>query len=127
VTASGPGAVIVGGVYLVQDKLIRLLPEEERVVKDPRRPVVVVSGPDTNGDAAWPLVLACPISGSTSRRTKYDAQLAAGQGGVIKKCWVRVPAVQPLQKTDLQDRSGTLDERLLAQVHTRLVQYMGLV
>jgi mRNA-degrading endonuclease toxin of MazEF toxin-antitoxin module len=127
VTAAGPGAVLAGGVYLVKDDRIRLLPEEDRVVHDPRRPVVIVSGPDTNGDPGWPVVLVCPISGSTSRRTRYDVQLAAGQGGVVKKCWIRVPAVQPLLKTHLEDRSGTLDERLLSQLHARLVQYIGLV
>ena len=115
-----------GGVYLVQEKNIRLLPEEERVLHDARRPVVIVSGPETNGDHGWPFVLMCPISGSTSRRTRYDVQLASGQGGVSKKCWIRVPAVQPLLKTCLEDRSGTLDERLLSQVHARLVQYIGL-
>jgi mRNA-degrading endonuclease toxin of MazEF toxin-antitoxin module len=124
---TGPRTVVAGGVYLVRDDRIRLIPEEERVVHDPRRPVVVVSGPDTNGDQSWPSVLVCPISGSTSRRTKYDVQLARGQGGVIKKCWIRIPAIQPLLKTQLEDRSGTLDERLLSQVHARLFQYMGLV
>lgn len=125
-TSAGPGAVIVGGVYLVADSRIRLLPEEERVVHDPRRPVVVVTGTNTNTDSDWPLVLICPISGSTSRRTRFDVQLAAGQGGVKKKCWIRVPAVQPLLKAHLEDRSGELDERLLSQLHARLVQYIGL-
>lgn len=126
-TRAGPLAAIIGGVYLVQDERLRLIPEEERVTHDTRRPVVVVTGPVTNGDPAWQFVLACPISGSTSRRTRFDVQLAAGQGGVTKKCWIRIPAVQPLLKTQLEDRSGTLDERLLSQVQARLAQYMGIV
>jgi mRNA-degrading endonuclease toxin of MazEF toxin-antitoxin module len=117
----------MGGVYLVRDERLRLIPEEERVMHDSRRPVLVVTGPATNGETDWPFVLACPISGSTSRRTRYDVQLATGQGGVTKKCWIRVPAVQPLLKAHLEDRSGTLDERLLSQVQTRLAQYMGLL
>jgi mRNA-degrading endonuclease toxin of MazEF toxin-antitoxin module len=127
VTKARPEAAIMGGVYLVRDERLRLIPEEERVVHDTRRPVVVVTGPATNGDPVWQFVLVCPISGSTSRRTRYDVQLAAGQGGVTKKCWIRVPAVQPLVKAQLEDRSGTLDERLLSQVQARLAQYMGLV
>jgi mRNA-degrading endonuclease toxin of MazEF toxin-antitoxin module len=127
VTNAGPGAVIIGGVYLIKDELIRLLPEEKREVHVTRRPAVVISGPATNGEAEWPVVLVCPISGSTTHRTRYDVQLAAGQGGATKKCWIRVPAVQPLLKTHLQDRAGILDERLLSQVQARLAQYLGLV
>ncbi|MFC6083840.1 type II toxin-antitoxin system PemK/MazF family toxin [Sphaerisporangium aureirubrum] len=122
-----PGPYVTGGVYLVRDKALRLLPEEERVVHDERRPVVVVTGHRSNGDPDWPFVLACPVSGSTSRRTRFDVQLAQGQGGAQKKCWIRVPAVQPLAKAVLEDRSGTLDEDLLTQVQARLAQYMGLI
>ncbi|MER5621664.1 type II toxin-antitoxin system PemK/MazF family toxin [Streptosporangium sp. NPDC002544] len=122
-----PGPYLAGGVYLVSDKSLRLIPEEDRVVHDERRPVVVVTGTESNGDPDWPFVLACPISGSTSRRTRFDVQLAKGQGGAVKKCWIRVPAVQPLMKSVLEDRSGTLDEDLLTQVHGRLAQYLGLL
>jgi mRNA-degrading endonuclease toxin of MazEF toxin-antitoxin module len=87
----------------------------------------VVTGAQSNGDLKWPFVLVCPISGSTSRRTRFDVQLAKGQGGVIKKCWIRIPAVQPLTKTALEDRAGTLDEDLLTQVQGRLAQNLGLL
>ncbi|WP_169789136.1 hypothetical protein [Nonomuraea candida] len=50
-----------------------------------------------------------------------------GQGGVIKKCWIRVPVVQPLMKTALEDRTGALDEDLLTQVQGRVAQYLGLL
>jgi mRNA-degrading endonuclease toxin of MazEF toxin-antitoxin module len=122
-----PGPYISGGVYLVTDKSLRLIPEEERVVHDQRRPVVVVTSAASNGDPDWPFVLACPISGSTSRRTRFDVQLAKGQAGVVKKCWIRIPAVQPLTKSALEDRTGTLDEDLLTQVQGRLAQYLGLL
>ncbi|MFI6458095.1 type II toxin-antitoxin system PemK/MazF family toxin [Streptosporangium amethystogenes] len=122
-----PGPYLAGGVYLVSDKSLRLIPEEDRVVHDERRPVVVVTGTESNGDPDWPFVLACPISGSTSRRTRFDVQLARGQGGAVKKCWIRIPAVQPLMKSVLEDRTGTLGEDLLTQVHGRLAQYLGLL
>jgi mRNA-degrading endonuclease toxin of MazEF toxin-antitoxin module len=89
--------------------------------------VVVVTGTESNGDPDWPFVLACPISGSTKRRTRFDVQLGTGQGGVTKKCWIRIPAVQPLMKSDLEDKTGTLEEALLTQVQGRLAQYLGLV
>jgi mRNA-degrading endonuclease toxin of MazEF toxin-antitoxin module len=121
------GPYLVGGVYLVSDKALRLIPEEDREIHDERRPVVVVTSAATNGDTAWPFVLICPVSGSTKRRTRFDVQLAAGQGGATKKCWIRIPAVQPLMKTVLEDRTGTLDEDLLTQVQARLAQYLGLL
>ena len=123
-----PGPYVgAGGVYLVSDKVVRLIPEEERVVHDERRPVVVVTGAESNGDPDWPFVLVCPISGSTRRRTRFDVQLGKGQGGVIKKCWIRIPAVQPLMKTALEDQTGTLDESVLIQIQGRLAQYLGLL
>ncbi|WP_165970594.1 type II toxin-antitoxin system PemK/MazF family toxin [Actinomadura sp. 6K520] len=122
-----PGPYVAGGIYLVPDKSLRLIPAEQRDVHDERRPVVIVTGADSNGDPDWPFVLACPISGSTRRRTRFDVQLSHGQGGVTKKCWIRIPAVQPLMKTDLQDRTGVLDEELLTQLQGRLAQYLGLL
>ncbi|MEU2299633.1 type II toxin-antitoxin system PemK/MazF family toxin [Streptomyces antibioticus] len=119
--------VYAGGIYYVVDEKLRLIPDEERQLHDTRRPVLIVTGPTANGDTKWPFVLACPISGSTSRKTRYDVQLAQGQGGVTKKCWVRVPAIQPLMKEALGDRLGTLEERLLSQVQVRLAQYLGMI
>ncbi|MFE5108570.1 type II toxin-antitoxin system PemK/MazF family toxin [Streptomyces sp. NPDC056663] len=121
------GPVYAGGVYYVTDEKLRLIPDEDRQLHTTRRPILVVSGPSSNGDMAWPFILVCPISSSTTRKTRYDIQLAAGQGGVVKKCWVRVPAIQPLMKDMLGDQLGTLEGRLLSQVHTRLAQYMGLL
>jgi mRNA-degrading endonuclease toxin of MazEF toxin-antitoxin module len=126
VTKTPSALVRAGGIYLVPDKEIRLIPEEEREVHETRRRVVVVTGP-TNSEEAWRFVLGCPISGSTSKRTRFDVQLAAGQANVEKKCWIRVPAVQPFMKAQLQDYTGSLDERLLSQVQARLVQYLGLI
>jgi mRNA-degrading endonuclease toxin of MazEF toxin-antitoxin module len=119
--------VTAGGVYYVTDDKIRLLPEEQRELHDHRRPALVVSGFSANSDPDWLFVLICPISGSTRHRTRYDVQLAAGQGGVVKKCWVRVPAIQPLMKDRLGDRLGNVDGRLLSQVQARIAQYVGLL
>ncbi|WP_432107358.1 type II toxin-antitoxin system PemK/MazF family toxin [Streptomyces sp. AA1529] len=119
--------VLAGGVYYVVDEKLRLIPDEQRQLHEARRPVLVVTGPTANGDLEWPFTLVCPISGSTGRRTRYDVQLAAGQGGLVKKCWIRVPAAQPLMKVALGDRLGTLEERLLSQVQARLAQYLGMI
>lgn len=119
-------AIIVGGLYMVVDEKITLLPKEERQVHEERRRFVVLSG-ETNSDQEWPLVLGCPVSASTSFRTRFDVKLAAGEAGATKKCWIRIPATQPLLKTDLEDLTGTLKADRLQEVQARLLQYLGLI
>lgn len=117
-------SVTAGGVYYVTDDKLRLIPDETRQLHDHRRPALVVSGFTANSDPGWPFVVVCPISGSTTHKTKFDVQLAAGQGGVLKKCWVRIPAMQPIMKDRIEDRMGTVDGRVLSQVQARLAQYL---
>lgn len=123
-TISNP--VINGGVYYVKDPVISLPPNDDRSIHEERRPVVVLSGPNTNSFAGWRTVLVAPISSSTSLKTQYCVKLSAGEGGLTKKCWVRVVAVQPLLKSDLEDRLGVLPAERVEEIQARLFQYMGL-
>lgn len=118
--------VITGGVYLVRDQVIQLPAGDQRQVHAERRPIVVLSAP-MNSDPDWPVVLACPISKSTKLRTEFDVVLHAGEGGCTAKCWVRVPALQPFKKSDLGDRTGSLDSQKMIEIQTRLLQYLGLI
>lgn len=83
-------------------------------------------GRDANSLAGWRTVLAAPISTSTKRKTSYCVKLGAGEGGLSKKSWVRVISIQPLLKSDLQDRLGVLNADRLEEIQARLFQYMGL-
>src|ERR1035438_4955183 len=100
--------VVIGSLYLVNDSKLTLPPEQERQVHEERRRFLVLSSPETNSDPEWPVVLGCPVSASTNFKTRFDVKLAYGEAGASKKCWIRVPAVQPLLKTDLEDLTGTL-------------------
>lgn len=120
-------APVTGGLYLVADSKLTLLPEEQRQVHDERRRFLVLSGSETNFDEKWPIVLGCPVSASTRYRTRFDVQLAYGEAGVTKKCWIRIPANQPLLKDDLQDLTGTLSADRLEEAQTRLLEYLGLI
>lgn len=121
--------IIVGGIYWVADDemVLEKVDDEHREVHDERRLFVVLSGLDHNGDRSWPSVLGCPISGSTSKKTPLCVKLPAGAANVTKKCWVRIPALQPLLKDDLQDRIGVLEQGKLEEVQARVLQYMGLL
>lgn len=119
--------VVVGGIYFVRDDHIRLVPRDDRPATYERRPVLVISGPETNSDTSWEFVLVCLVSSSTSRKTKFCVKIAAGDGNLSKKAWVRVPAVQPMEKSHLEDHTGIIPEDRLEAVQARLVEYMGLL
>jgi mRNA-degrading endonuclease toxin of MazEF toxin-antitoxin module len=118
--------VVNGGVYYVNDTALSLPPNDDRTYHEARRPVVVLSGPDTNSNRGWRTVLVAPISSSTSLKTGFCVKLSAGEGGLTKRCWVRVVAIQPLMKSDLGDRLGVLGGDRLEEIQARLFQYMGL-
>jgi mRNA-degrading endonuclease toxin of MazEF toxin-antitoxin module len=120
-------ALETGGIYFVTDSKLTLLPREDRQIHEERRRFVILSGSETNLDDSWPVILGCPISSSTSFKTRFDVKLAAGEAGTTKKCWIRIPAAQPLLKADLEDLTGKLDGERLQEVQARLLQYLGLI
>lgn len=118
---------IHGALYLVSDKAISMPPEDTRNLHQERRYFLVLSGSDSNSDPTWPIVFGCPLSSARDFNTIYDVKLAAGEGNVVKKCWVRVTLAQPLAKADLQDRAGTLTASRLEEVQAKLLWYMGMI
>jgi mRNA-degrading endonuclease toxin of MazEF toxin-antitoxin module len=119
--------VVVGGLYFVRDDAFRLPPEPERQVHSERRPFLVLSGSDTNSDDEWRIASGCPLSSSTRYHTHLDVKMAAGEAGLPKKCWVRVHALQPVMKSDLEDHLGVLGAERLQEVQARVLQYLGLI
>jgi len=117
---------VAGAVYYVRDRDLTLPPNDDRQYHDERRPVLIISGPETNSDVTWGFVLVAPISSSTSHKTRFCVRLGAGAANLPKKGWIRVSAVQPLMKSQLGDRTGIVTADQLAEVHARLLQYMGL-
>jgi mRNA-degrading endonuclease toxin of MazEF toxin-antitoxin module len=118
--------IVRGGVYLVPDDILILLPSQLRkLIHTGRRHFVVLSGDETNSDTKWPLVSGCPISSQTKWKTKFDIALGAGEAGVQKKCWVRVPALQSIEKQHLEDFTGHLDPARLEQIDVSLFWYLG--
>jgi mRNA-degrading endonuclease toxin of MazEF toxin-antitoxin module len=121
-----PQPIRRGGVYNIADESVVLLPKALRkIIHRERRYFVVLSGDQTNSDKNWFVVAGCPISSSTTQRTRFDVKLAQGEGNVPKKSWVRVPAIQAVEKTDLQDFSGMLDPARLNQIDAFLFSYLG--
>ena len=114
-------------MYLVADKVLSLDDGRSRNVHDTRRPFVVLSGLRFNSDPEWQVVLGCPTSRSTQFRTELCVRLAAGEANLPKKCWIRVPALQAIPKTELQDHTGNLAGEKLHEAQMRVLEYVGLI
>ena len=54
-------------------------------------------------------------------------RLAAGEANLPKKCWIRVPALQAIPKTELQDHTGNLAADKLREAQMRVLEYFGLI
>jgi mRNA-degrading endonuclease toxin of MazEF toxin-antitoxin module len=115
-----------GGVYTVNDGLIRLLPAGKRQ-KHPTRPFLVLSSTEIVLDNDWPTVVGCPLSTSDEWNTEYDVRLRRGDGGVDKDCWVRVTAIQPIEKKSLDFYKGEIGRQSLHEVRAALTAYLGMI
>ncbi|WP_035002104.1 MULTISPECIES: type II toxin-antitoxin system PemK/MazF family toxin [Corynebacterium] len=120
-------AITRGDIFMIPDEDLTLPPESLR--GEPHlehRPFLILSNDNSNLDPNFLVVMGCPISSSTSFRTGFDVKLSRGQGGVTKKCWIRVPAMQPLPKTlvETQDKTGTVPRSILDEVDISLVQFL---
>ncbi|WP_428122584.1 type II toxin-antitoxin system PemK/MazF family toxin [Candidatus Poriferisodalis sp.] len=103
-----------------------MLPESDRSLHA-SRPFVVLN--DIGNDQPnWPVVMGCPISSSAKSTTAFCIQLQSGVAGMQKTSWVRTPALQPLEKSDLLPSRwrGRLPARLLAEVRGSILYYLGL-
>lgn len=115
-----------GGVFMVDDRVLRMPPEASRK-NHPHRYVIIVSGDATNSDHGWPVVLAVPTSTSEDFATEYCVELDKGCGNLPKKCWARVTLTQPLAKAELRDYCGRLLAAQVELLEQNLFAYMGLV
>jgi hypothetical protein len=61
------------------------------------------------------------------KKTELCVKIPANEGGLSKRGWVRIPALQLLEKTDLEDFLGVLTQRRLEIVQARVLEYMGLI
>jgi mRNA-degrading endonuclease toxin of MazEF toxin-antitoxin module len=98
-------AIKSGGIYIVSDNKLSLPPNDGRKLKE-ARPFIVLTNYEFNVDDTWDLVLGCPISTSPNFVTKLCVQLTKEEASTPDDCWVRVPAFQPLLKTDLGAHMG---------------------
>ncbi|MEV4059743.1 type II toxin-antitoxin system PemK/MazF family toxin [Nonomuraea dietziae] len=119
-------AIRRGSVFLVNDNVLTLPPNDKRSYH-PQRFVVVLSGNARNADPDWKTVLVVPTSSQSKLATSYCVKLGKGVGNLPKDCWARVTMPQPILKTDLRDRTGELPPRYLDLITNGILDYMGLL
>jgi mRNA-degrading endonuclease toxin of MazEF toxin-antitoxin module len=122
-----PDYPVLGGIYFVTDADMQMPPAQRRVIHPEPRPFVVLSGPESNRNDGWPLVMGCPTSSQTTWRSPFCVKIAAGEFGSTRKTWIRVPALQPLEKSLLGTRMGVLDAARLELVQSRIADYLGML
>lgn len=110
------------GIYQVPDEVIRLPPESAE--REPKRSRYFVAISDTNLD--W--VVGCPTSTDPQMVIEpWDVELPAGACGTRDACWVRIPAIQPVDKIHLTNRTGAVPtEGLRRQIAINIFNFLKL-
>jgi mRNA interferase MazF len=91
-----------------------------------RRPVLVVSSDAYNRSRIATVVCVTITSNLRLADAPGNVALAAGAGGLSKDSVVNVSQVVTLNKTELEDRLGSLDRRTLRSVESGLRLALGL-
>lgn len=117
--------ILPGEIYWVETSKMRLLPSSEQTKEF--HPFLVLSElHQSDNNASWPTVLGMPVSASTKYRTRFCVKLAEGEYSMTKKCWIRIPGVQAMMKTDLRGKISKLNASKLEDVQAELLRYLGL-
>ncbi|GAA0975460.1 hypothetical protein GCM10009555_033370 [Acrocarpospora macrocephala] len=119
-------AIRRGSVFLVNDTVLTLPPNDGRQYHQQRH-VVVMSGNLRNSDPNWPTVLVVPTSTQGKLATAYCVKLDKGVGNLPKSCWARATMPQPILKEDLRDRAGDLPLPYVDLIVNGMLNYMGLL
>lgn len=118
------------GVYKVRDSDLRLHPEpDERSATDKARFFVVLSNREVCQNSAWLYVVGCPTSTDDQHVTEYCVEAPRGSGNLPQDCWIRVPAIQPLDKAVLfrGDFLGELKGNPRQRLEELVADMMGLL
>ncbi|WP_167097134.1 type II toxin-antitoxin system PemK/MazF family toxin [Mycobacterium sp. DL592] len=90
------------GVYKLRDGDLRLHPDPDgRPIGTKARYFVVLSNREVCQSAEWHYVVGCPTSTDPNHVTEYCVEAPRGSGNLPEDCWIRVPAIQPLDKSVL--------------------------
>ncbi len=118
------------GIYKVKDSDLRLHPgpDVRNASAKKSRYFVVASKQEVCVSADWEYVPGCPTSTDTNPLTQFDVELPKGVCNNPQHCWIRIPALQPVDKAVLLrgDFVGELKGPIRHEFATMIADVMGL-
>lgn len=116
-----PRSIKRWGIYQVPDEVVRLPPDSDARTLHVSRYFVAIS------DTSLDFVVGCPTSTDPALVIEpWDVELPPGACGTRDACWVRVPAIQPLDKKHLNNRTGEVPHELRATIALNIFDFMKL-
>ncbi|MHA3020436.1 type II toxin-antitoxin system PemK/MazF family toxin [Mycobacterium sp. BMJ-28] len=117
-------------MYKVRDTDLRLHPDPDgRPATTKARFFVVLSNREVCSNHQWRYVVGCPTSTDENHATEYCVEAPKGSGNLPEDCWIRVPAIQPLDKAVLLggDFLGELKGDPRKRLEELVVEMIGLL
>lgn len=114
-----------GEVYVVDDTVVRWLPDTSQVDKE--RYVLVLQNDRDSHDVAYPILIVAPITTKAWGRTKQDLWVEPGEGGLTERSLIKLCMIQPMLKTDVIRRKGQLKADTMRRVSALLAANLGMI
>jgi mRNA-degrading endonuclease toxin of MazEF toxin-antitoxin module len=107
-------------VWKAKDSKINLLGSLTRTIH-PERYCVILSNDQMCNDGEWPLVLIAPLSHVLHPKAKPDMLIPmTATNGLTVQSRLMLSQIQPLQKIDLQERLGQIEQSHWEEVVRRV-------
>jgi mRNA-degrading endonuclease toxin of MazEF toxin-antitoxin module len=100
-----------GDVCIVADESVVLpqTPDDKRVLHPEGRTCIVLTNSRLSKRVTYPIVSIAPTSSQLHLKDEADFPLSAtGENGLHKDCLIMLGHIQPVRKTDLFKKIGTL-------------------
>lgn len=117
-----------GEIWLLRDKLIRLLPSDRVVNKrnmHHSRAVLVVQNCLENNDDESLLIRIAPLSTTIRFEKKFDIRLHPATDEVKDECMAQVQLTQPILKKDMFKRVGMISDDKKQEIAAAKLELIG--
>ena len=122
-------SIAPGDVCLVEDESVVLpqTPPDKRTLHPNGRTCVVLTNPRLSKRATYPIVSIAPTSSQLHLKDEADFPLSATrENGLDKDCLVMLGHIQPVRKSDLFKKIGTLSNKNWDDLCAHLLWYFDL-
>lgn len=117
-----------GEIWLLRDKLIRLLPSDRVLGKRqtyPSRAVLVVQNCLENNDEESLLIRIAPLSTTIRFEQKFDIRLYPDADEVKNECMAQIQLTQPILKKDMFKKVGMISDDKKQEVAAAKLELLG--